>query len=93
MFTFLPRAADAMVSASASARVSIDAEGGTEAVMTSTPFIAKASVMPRQYWTPGRRGPASRSSEKPSSPCARITGCFGVSVLMSLHFLDDLRRN
>lgn len=49
MFTLLPPAFSAMVSANLAARASIEPDAGTVAVMTSMPFCASASRMPRQY--------------------------------------------
>lgn len=48
MFTLFPLAFVAMSSPSFAARCSIDANAGTEVVMTSIPLTASASVMPRQ---------------------------------------------
>ena len=49
MFTSFPRAATAILLANSSARASIEPDGGTEAEMTSTPFVDNTSFIPRQY--------------------------------------------
>jgi hypothetical protein len=79
ILTDFPLALDAMSRPRTSARSSILAEEGTEAVITSIPFARSASVIPRQYCTPGRREPANRSSSNPKRPCARTIGCLGVA--------------
>lgn len=48
MLTLFPFAFLSMTSASLAARASMDPDGGTAAVMTSTFFFANASVIPRQ---------------------------------------------
>ena len=68
ILTFFPLAFSAMSLPSLAARASIEADGGTEAVMISIPLAASASVMPRQYCTPGRKLPARYNSLKPSKP-------------------------
>lgn len=71
ILTSFPFALADIFSANFAARASIDPDGGTAATITSIPFSASASVMPRQYWRPGNAGPANRSSSKPRRPCAR----------------------
>jgi hypothetical protein len=83
IFTSFPRAPASISRTNSSARSSIEADGGTVAVITLTPCAVNASLIPRQYCTPGKYRPASRSSSKPSKPWARTTGCFGVSVAQS----------
>lgn len=77
MLTLFPLALSSMTLAKLVALVSTEPAGGTSAVMTSTSFSASASVIPRQYWTPGRYGPARWSTSKPNNPWARMMGCFG----------------
>lgn len=76
MFTFFPFALFAIRAHSLSALVSMDPEGGTAATITSTPFSASASDIPRQYCKPRNAGPARRNSSKPRRPCARTILCF-----------------
>lgn len=68
IFTLFPAAFCAISFPSFAARCSIEADAGTEAVMTSIPFIANASVMPLQYRKPGSNGPAMCNSSKPNRP-------------------------
>lgn len=79
MLTSFPRAPASMSRANSLARSSIEPDGGTVAVITSTPRAVRASLIPRQYWTPGRYGPPSRNSSNPSKPWARTTGYLGTS--------------
>ena len=48
MLTFLPLAFFSISRLKWRARSSIDAEAGTEVVMTSTPLVLNASAIPRQ---------------------------------------------
>lgn len=88
IFTSFPRAPASISRANSSARSSIEADGGTVAVITSTPCAVNASLIPRQYCTPGKYRPASRISSKPRRPWARTTGCFGASVVQSYQLGD-----
>lgn len=56
-------------------------EGGTVAVITSTPARDSASRMPLQYCIPGRDFPTRCISSNPRRPWARMIGCFGASYL------------
>jgi hypothetical protein len=80
MLTCFPFAFSAMLAASFAARASTLPLGGTAATMTSMPFSASASVIPRQYCIPGRYCPARRNSLKPNKPCARMIVFLGVSL-------------
>jgi hypothetical protein len=91
MFTLLPPAFSAMVSANLAARASIEPEAGTVAVITSIFFRASASRIPRQYWMPGRLWPAKCSSSNPRRPCARIIGFLGASAILISHYLSAQR--
>lgn len=79
ILTSFPWAPASIFRANCSARASIELDGGTVAVITSMPRAVSASLIPRQYWTPGRYGPARRSSSNPSKPWARTTGYFGAA--------------
>lgn len=93
IFTSFPCAPASISRASSSARSSIEADGGTVAVITSTPCAVSASLIPRQYWTPGKKRPPSRSSSKPSSPWARTMGCFGAAVVRRLPLANFSSKN
>lgn len=68
ILTFRPAPLAAMSLRNSSALSSIDAEAGTDEVITLMPFICIASLIPRQYCTPGKYFPARWSSSNPSSP-------------------------
>lgn len=68
ILTSFPRAPISISRANSSARSSIEPDGGTVAVMTSVPCSSSASLIPRQYWTPGKNRPARRNSSKPRRP-------------------------
>lgn len=84
----VPPTAASIPRASSPARSSIESTEGTGTLMTGTPRAAKASLMPRQYWTvvgTGRERDQDRervrsSSSKPKRPWARTMGWRGMSV-------------
>jgi hypothetical protein len=83
ILTSFPRAPSSISRANSSARASIDPDGGTVAMITSIPRAVSASLIPRQYWTPGRYRPAKRNSSNPSRPWARTTGYLGAATLVN----------